>query len=378
MSTAKRCQFAFSVLLLLIILAASGCFSQQTYKIGFVGGLTGRYSDLGVAGRNGAVLAVEEINKAGGVHGRQVELIVRDDKNDPAIVRAVDEELIDAGVTILIGHMTSVAAVASLPVSASGKALIVTPTATSDSLRGYDDMLITVMPPLKPMAQVQAAYALNELGLKRMVIICDSSNPEYAQNWAEVFNAYFERFGGKVVATLSFTSGSSVDYESLANEAAGYRPEGILLAAGAVDAAVMSQWLRKSQFTVPIFSSSWAMTDDFIRHGGQAVEGVIFSSSYSPDNHSPAYIQFVRRYLERFGSWPNYAAAYSYEAAQLVLTGINSAGNDQALAVRNAIIGQQQFPGLWDDYLINATGDASRVCRVVIVKNGQFVTLDKK
>lgn len=378
MSTAKRCQLVVSVLLLLIIPAVSGCFGQQTYKIGFVGGLTGRYSDLGVAGRNGITLAVEEINKAGGIHGRPVELIVRDDKNDPAVVRAVDEELINAGVRILIGHMTSAAAVASLPVSASGKALIVTPTATADSLRGNDDMLITIMSPLKLMAQVQAAYAVQELGLKRLVIIGDSSNPEYARNWAEVFTAYFESFGGKVVATLPFASGSGVEYESLAQAAAGYRPEGILLVAGAVDAAVMSQWLRKGQPAVPIFSSSWAMTNDFIHHGGQAVEGIVFSSTYSPDNHNPAYIRFAHKYRERFGSWPNYAAAHSYEAAQLVLTGINKAGNDQALAVKQAIIGQQQFSGLWDDYLINAAGDASRVCRLVIVKNGQFVTLDKK
>lgn len=374
MSTAKRYQLAFSVLLLIMLVV--GCSHQPTYKIGFVGGLTGRHSDLGVAGRNGVTLAVEEVNKAGGIKGRQVELIVRDDKNDPVVVREVDEELIKMGVTTIIGHMTSVAAVASLPVSESGKALIVTPTATSDRLRGHDDMLITVMPSLKPMAQVQAAYALNVLGLKQMVIVYDSSNLDYAESWAESFTTYYEKLGGRVVAALSFISSRSADYESLANKAAGYQPDGILLVTGAVDAGVMSQWLRKTRFTAPILSSSWAMTDDFIHHGGQAVEGVIFSSSFSPDNHSPAYSQFVQKYLDRFGSWPNYAAVYSYEAAQLVLDGINRAQNDQALAVKSAIIGQQQFAGLWDDYLINATGDASRECRLVIVKNGQFVTLD--
>lgn len=375
MSTVKRCQFV-SIMCLLVILVATGCISAQPYKIGFVGGLTGRQSDLAVAGRNGVTLAVEEINKAGGIHGRPVELIVKDDKNDPTIVQSVDEELIHAGITTIIGHMTSATAVASLPVSASGKALIVSPTATSDKLTSRDDMMITIMPSLAPMSQMQATNVLNKFGLKQMVIVYDSSNPEYARSWAEAFTAHYEKLGGKVVATLSFLSGSSVAYESLTNELAGYRPEGVLIVAGAVDAAVMSQWLRKSQLTVPVFSSSWAMTNDFIHHGGQAVEGVIFISPFSPEEYNPEYSQFARKYQERFGNQPSYAAAYSYEAAQLVLTGIQKAGNNQPQAIKRAIIDQSQYSGIWSDFVINATGDASRTCRLVTVKNGQFVTLD--
>ncbi|HWR42340.1 ABC transporter substrate-binding protein [Sporomusa sp.] len=376
MSTAKRFQFVVFAVFLIIALLVSGCLDRQPVKIGFVAGLTGRQSDIGVAGRNGVMLAIEEINKSGGIAGRPIELVVKDDRNDPNVVRAVDEELINAGIRTIIGHMTSVAAVASLQVIAGGKALIVSPTARADILSGRDDSFITVIPPLGVSAKAQAAYAVNKLGLKQMVVIYDISNADFSQAWAQAFIAKYEELGGKVTARFTFISDKGVNYEGLTNDVAGYLPEGVLIIAGAVDAAVLSQGLRKSQLAVPIFSSSWAMTDDFIQHGGLAVEGAIFSSPFNPDDQGSSYRQFIRNYQERFGSQPNYAASYGYEAAQMVVAGIKKAGNNDAGAVKAAIIAQKQFPGLWSDIIINATGDAERLCRLVTVKNGQFVTMD--
>jgi branched-chain amino acid transport system substrate-binding protein len=374
--TAKRRQVVVWAVFLAMTLFVSGCGDRQPVKIGFVAGLTGRQSDIGVAGRNGVILAVEEINKNGGIAGRPVELVVKDDKNDPDVVRLVDEEFIHAGIGTIIGHMTSVAAVASLPVIAGGKVLIVSPTATADVLSGRDDLMITVMPPLGFSARAQATYAVDTLGLKKMVVIYDRSNADFSQAWEQAFTAKYEELGGKIVTKITFISGKSVNYESLANDVAGYSPEGVLIIGGAVDAAVLSQWLRKSQLTAPIFSSSWAMTDDFIQHGGLAAEGVIFSSPFVPDAQGLSYSKFTRNYQERFGNRPNYAAAYGYEAAQILLAGVKKAGNTEAQAVKAAIIAQRQFTGVWNDITINATGDTTRLARLIVVKDGQFVPLD--
>ncbi|QDR83312.1 ABC transporter substrate-binding protein [Sporomusa termitida] len=375
MTAVKRFRTAVLPIFLLITLFVAGCVDRAPVKIGFVAGLTGRQSDIGVAGRNGVILAVEEINKAGGIAGRQVELIVKDDKNDPAVVRRVDAELINTGVRTIIGHMTSVAAVASLPVIAGGKALIISPTARADSLSGHDDFLITVMPPLSVSAQAQASYAVDALGLNKMAVIYDITNGDFSQSWLQAFTAKYEELGGTVAITYPFISGKSVDYVKLANTVGGCWPEGVLIIAGAVDAALLSQWLKKNQPAVPLFSSSWAMTDDFIHHGGSAVEGVVFSSPFIPDPRGLSYSRFVRVYQERFGSRPNYAAAYGYEAAQLLAAGIKQAGNTEAQAVKAAILAQGQFPGLWSEIVINATGDSQRLGGLITVKDGQFTPL---
>ncbi len=93
--------------LALIAFVIAGCDDKKPVRIGFAGGLTGRVSALGTAGRDGVVLAVEEINSRGGLNGRPVELVVRDDKQEPEPALAVDRELIDEGAAAIIGHMTS-------------------------------------------------------------------------------------------------------------------------------------------------------------------------------------------------------------------------------------------------------------------------------
>ncbi|MFO7717430.1 MAG: ABC transporter substrate-binding protein, partial [Desulfohalobium sp.] len=91
----------------IVLLAGLGACGQDPIRIGFAVPLTGVYSDLGVHGRNGATLAVEEINDRGGIHGRSLRLLPRDDGNSAAQAKAVDRELIDQGVVAIIGHMTS-------------------------------------------------------------------------------------------------------------------------------------------------------------------------------------------------------------------------------------------------------------------------------
>ena len=84
--------------ILLLVMGVSGCENTQPIKVGFVGGLTGRHSDLGITGRDGVIFAVEEINRAGGLNGRSVVLVIRDDKQDPEVARQVDKELIEENV----------------------------------------------------------------------------------------------------------------------------------------------------------------------------------------------------------------------------------------------------------------------------------------
>ncbi|MBW1797231.1 MAG: ABC transporter substrate-binding protein, partial [Deltaproteobacteria bacterium] len=122
MKTTMNCRsskpFYFTIILLLVSISMAvmwGCENKKPVKVGFVGGLTGRLSYLGTAGRNGVILAVEEINEAGGINGRPVELITRDDGHDPKVAVKVDRELIGEGVVAIIGHMTSSMSMAALP-----------------------------------------------------------------------------------------------------------------------------------------------------------------------------------------------------------------------------------------------------------------------
>ncbi|HWT16306.1 MAG TPA: ABC transporter substrate-binding protein, partial [Patescibacteria group bacterium] len=102
---------------MLVLGLVSGCGPREPVRVGFLGGLSGRVADLGESGRNGAQIAVEEVNRAGGIGGRQVELIVRDDAQNPEKAISAINELIGARVEAIVGPMTSAMAEVVLPIA---------------------------------------------------------------------------------------------------------------------------------------------------------------------------------------------------------------------------------------------------------------------
>ena len=98
-------------------LTLAGCGPTEPIRLGFIGGLSDRNSDNGQSGQNGVILAIEQFNRAGGLGGRQVELVVRDDAQEPAVAERVARELVAAGVEAVIGPFTSGMAQVIVPIT---------------------------------------------------------------------------------------------------------------------------------------------------------------------------------------------------------------------------------------------------------------------
>ena len=235
---------------------------KNTFKIGFVGGLTGKSSDLGIQGRSGVMLAVEEINQQGGINGRPLQLITKDDKQDPQIALKVDRELIDEGVVVIIGHMTSAMTEVALPLINEKKVLMINPAASTNKLSGIDDYFLRVINPGIQLTNLEADYASRNLKLRRMATVYDLSNRAFSEEYAANFKSEFERLGGKVVSTDSFRAGHDVSFKNLAKKILKARPDGLLIVAGAVDTAMLCQHVRMAGSKMPILMSLWAQTPD--------------------------------------------------------------------------------------------------------------------
>ena len=175
--------YGWAILILAILVStAIGCEKKENpIKVGFVGGLTGRLSDLGTTGRNGVILAVEEINSRGGINGRPVELITKDDQQNPEVALRVDRELVDEGVVAIIGHMTSSMSMVAMPFVNKRKVLMISPTTSTNKATGIDDYFIRMMPPNKSETDHLARHAFKVMGLKKMAAIYDLSNRAYTE-----------------------------------------------------------------------------------------------------------------------------------------------------------------------------------------------------
>jgi branched-chain amino acid transport system substrate-binding protein len=352
-----------------IIFCRWGC-TRKPIRIGFVGGLSGSMSDLGVAGRDGALLAVEEINQRGGINGRPLELLVRDDRNDAVEAVRVDRELVSAGVVAIVGHMTSAMSLAGVPVANEAKVLMLSPTTSSNELTGVDDWFVRLYPPSQAMAGELARHARNALKVRRMVVIYDTDNRGHAESWLRAFRQEFAAQGGEIVAVKSFSSRSAKDFTSLVERSLAPAPDSLFVIADALDTAMLCQQLAKRRSILPIIVTEWSTTDQLLQ-GGRAVERVSFVQNFDRQLTSPAYLSFRDAYSRRFNLEPNFAALFSYESVMLLAQALATA--DTPAEIRQTILAIGSFQGLQGKITLDRFGEARRTPFVTTIRQGRFV-----
>ncbi len=356
------------------LLLAAGCGEKKNITIGYVGGLTGRHYNLGVSGRNGAELAVDDLNRSGGINGRTVELVVRDDRQDADTARAVDRELIGRGIPVIIGHMTSSMSASALPLIVQADVLMISPTSSDDRFAGRDDRFIMLYPTNRTSGSYLADYAFRKQGVRDAVIFSDVSNKTFSEGWADAFKRSFLEKGGRISGMYPFESARKPVFADLVAGALSRRPDAVVIVAGALDTAMICQQVRKIDRRVRLFSSDWGGTSDLIKYGGPAVEGIVFPLKINPEDESPRFLAFRKRYEERFGRSPDFAAVTTYEAVMVAAAGFRKAGD--ADGIKRAIIRQKTFEGLQGQIVIDENGDAFREQHIITVSEGRFVHVE--
>lgn len=357
-------------LILLTLLAA--CGQPQPLRIGFIGGLSGRVADMGVSGRNGALLAVEQANAAGGVNGRSVELIVRDDAQRVDMAQRAVSDLLAARVPVIIGPMTSVMAEVVLPLTQASGTVLISPTVTSTALSGRDDHFFRVCATTREYATASAEYVLRGLGVRRVAAILDMGNEAFTSDWLKHFEQALVAGGGSLVGVERYQSVANVSLQEPVARLLATAPQAVLVAAGAVDMARISQLVRRTDSRVVLVGTTWAATEELVSIGGRAVEGAILPQVMDRDDDSAAYAAFVTAYRERFGHSPGFAAVAAYDATRLGLEGL--ARTSDVKKLRRLFI-DHRFTGVQQVLHLDAFGDTQRDVTMTVIRNGRFQRL---
>ena len=363
----------FVAALLAIGGALAGCVPPEPLRLGFLGGLSGRVADLGIAGRNGAMLAVEIRNSSGGVNGRVVELLVEDDKQDPDLARKAVGRLLERKVEAIIGPMTSAMAVATVPLVNEAELVMLSPTVTTTTLTGIDDHFLRVIASTAEYARISSADHFERLGLRRVAVAYDLRNRAYTEGWLADYRHAFESAGGTLNITVPFSSSEETSFADLAGRLLSAKPELVLILANSVDAALLAQQIRKRDGVVRIGTSEWAATERLIELGGKAVEGVMIAQFVDRDSTQPAYVAFRRRYVERFGQEPGFGGLTAFDAANVVLDALVARQPGQTL--KQVILVRGVFSGAQSEIRFDATGDAARETYLTTIRDGSFVRL---
>jgi branched-chain amino acid transport system substrate-binding protein len=301
-------------------------------------------------------LAVEAINAAGGVAGRPLELVVRDDRGTLEGAAAADRELIEAGVVAIIGHMSSGQTLAGISVTQKAGVVLFSPAASTPLLSGKDDLFFRITPTNLDQAAGLAQHIYQERKLGRIAVVYDTDNAAYTESYAGAFAQALGPLGGAIVKQITFSAAANPDLTQLAADLQAANPDGLLIIASAINTAFIAQRVRLNNWNVPLFSSAWAQTEALIQNGGQAVEGLEIVIAYDANSQAPAFQTFKASYEKRFGRAPTFAAGEAYETVQVLAAALQKTGG-QAWGLPQALLQTKNFPVLTGAVSLDDYGD---------------------
>ena len=359
-----------SALMLALGLGVVGCGPQTPIRIGFIGGLSGANSDNGQAGLNGVILAVEQFNRSGGVGGRMVELVSRDDAQNKETAITSANELVEAKVEAVIGPFTSSMAAVIVPITGKAGVFQVSPTITAMDFYGKDDNLFRINRTTRDNAQDYAKVIVGR-GQKKIAVAYDLRNKSFTESWLTEFSSAVTAAGAEVTSKVAYESSGDTNFEAVVRDMLSGNPDSLFFISGALDVARLAQQARKQAPKLPIGASEWAATEQLVQLGGSVVEGLLIVQNYDHNDTSPRFTEFAEAYYKRFQRNPGYSSVSAHDAATVVLTALKKRKNGES--VKAAALHSGPYQGLQQEIVFDANGDTQRKVFFTEIRDGRYL-----
>jgi branched-chain amino acid transport system substrate-binding protein len=350
---------------------------EATFILGGSGPLTGANASYGTSVKQGAEIAVKEINEAGGaVVGDttyKFEFLFEDDEaTEDKAVQAYNS-LMDQGIMGFLGTTTSGACIAVAEQSQLDGILQITPSGSAEGcIEPENAFRICFSDPEQGVAM--ADYAKETLGYSKVAVLYNAAD-EYSSGLRTAFEEEFKANGGEVVASEAFQTGD-VDFNSQLTKIKGTDAEAIYVPAYYQDVTYITKQAAESGMELPfIGSDGWdgvlkTVTDP------STVEGCIFTSPFCAAVEDEKVVNFVKAYEEAYGETPDQFAADAYDGVYAFKLAMEKAGSVES-ADMIAAMPEISVSGLTGDPItFDASGAAVKEVRLVTVKDGAYAYVE--
>ena len=363
------------VLMLTCVLCAS---AEQTLVIGGTGPLTGDYATYGTSVRNGATLAAEEINEAGGVNGILFDVKMEDDQADPEKAINGYSILVDEGMQVSLGAVTSGACLSLIEEAQVDGMLVITPSASQKECVQYDNCFRVCF--TDPMQGVYAADFISDNAIAtKVAIIYDKSN-DYSVGIHDNFVSRAGEVGIDVVTDQAFTSQSNIDFSVQLQAVKDSGAELVFLPIYAQEAAYILTQAKSAGIEATFFGCDGL--DGILTKIGEgntdACEGVMLLTPFAADAQDEKTVNFTTKYKEQFGETPDQFSADAYDAVYAIKAAMEQAGitdlddpdlNEKLISAMTEIT----VEGVTGTMTWDAEGEPSKSATAVVIKDGAYV-----
>ena len=369
---------AVAVAAALLVIGCGGSTGGSTIKIGMIYNMTGSQASLDAPSANGAKLAAKEINAAGGILGKKIDLVAFDGKSDAATIGNSATQLAQTEkVVAMFGFSDSDMAMAAAPMAAKAGIVFVTSGATSPKLpEQVPDYLYLACFGDNVQAAAGAEYATNSLKVKNVYLLIDKGM-EYTLLLGKYFKERFTELGGKVALEDTYQGGDK-DFSAQITKLKGLKaqPDLLYIAAGPDDIGTIVKQFRDSGIKKPIMGGDGYDTPLLIQIAGAGAENVYFTTHSLMDASRGTDVvkKFMAAYQAEYKTPPENAfAGLGYDTMKLIADSIKRAGSADPKAIRTALQGTTNLPGVTGSITFQP---GSRIPQkgvtVILVKDGAF------
>jgi branched-chain amino acid transport system substrate-binding protein len=341
----------------------------QTIRIGFQAPLTGPAASDGKTALQGAQLAVEQINAAGGVNGSKLELVVLDDQTQPAQAVPLANKFIGDGIKAVISGSYSGPTRAAAGVFQQAKIPYISAYAIHpDIVRAGDYVFRTSF-----MGEVQGRAAAKLIGdiMKKKRVTMINVNNDFGQALAAGMKEAAPKFGLQLVSEYNFGMGDR-QFGSIVASVKKDNPEVLYISGYFFNGGPLVAQLRAGGVTVPIVGTEGFDTVNFIQIAKEAAEGVIITTSLDRDSNDPPMRKFIDNYKSRFNVGAEMVAASTHTAVNVLAQAIGKAGINDTAKLRDAIAATKDMPSASGTITFNSSREVYKAAQIQIIKNGEF------
>lgn len=348
--------------------SASASSKGGVMNVGFTATLTGADAQYGVAMEQGLQLAVQQINAAGGIAGKQVKVVVRDDQGEPSNAATIAQNFCDdSNMSIVFGYSFSSTALSAIPVFKQCGMPVLMSSPTSVQLTGsYPGFFRNVVTD-NVQGQVMADYAAAK-GYKRVAIL--NLQTAYGQGLADRFEEVAKQKGITITSRQGFQSGVT-DFSTQLAQIKGQNVQAIFVGAYYDAVANVAKQAKQAGLSVPVMCTDGCDGPDLLHLASEAVQGTAFTAMYTPENSTAQAGQFTKAFEKKYGHVPETEwTALAFDAGYDLKAAVEKAGGSSRGDVTKGMHQIKDVAGATGPTTFSANGERANPKELVVVIKG--------
>ena len=361
-----------SLLPLLALACAVPLRAADTIKIGEFACLTGKDATFGQSQHKGILLALEEINAAGGVLGKKIEVITEDNQSKPGESATVAKKLLSRDkVVALLGEVTSGRSLEVAPLAQVAKIPMIATGATNPRVTQTGNYIFRVCFIDDFQGTVMAKFALTDLKAKKVATLTSVSSP-YSVGLAKFFKETFTAGGGTLAAEQKYNEGDK-DFRAQLTAIKAANVDAIFVPGYYTEAALIARQARSLGLSQPLFGGDGWESEKLLEIGGNALDNCYYSTHFTPENKEPNIAAFVKKFKGRWNNeTPDAYAALGYDALYILVDSIKRAGTTDGTKLRDTIAATKNFSGASGVTTLDKSRNASKPATIIAIKGGKL------